>query len=114
MGQLVQPHVSSINLAKMIECVFDVYEWKIFTPFVALAEQADAQRIAAVFEEQVMMEALQGTSPEAMNFVDQAAQAQGIAPDAATTAPGAPGASPGYGTVPGSNFRTGPLGGGGY
>jgi hypothetical protein len=109
LGQLVQPHVSSINLAKMLECIFDVYEWKIFTPFVALAEQADAQRIAQVLEEQVLTEALQGISPENLQFVQNAANATGQ--DQPQTAAPTP---PGYGTVPGSNFRTGPLGGGGY
>ena len=112
LGQLVQPHTSSINLAKMIECVFDVYEWKIFAPYVALAEQADAQRIASVMEEQVLMEAIQGISPEAMQFAQSAATATD---QAGAAQPGAPaGQAPGYGTIPGSNFRTGPLGGGGF
>lgn len=120
LGQIVQPHISSINLSRMLECIFDVYEWKLFTPFIALSEQADAQRIATVFEEQVMMEALQGVSPDAMQFVQSAATAQGQpgsepgAPPGGPATPGAQSAPAGYGTVPGSNFRTGPLGGGGY
>ncbi len=51
--QTIAPHVSSVRLAKVIEDVLDLYEYNIFTPYVALAEQADAQKQVQALEENV-------------------------------------------------------------
>ncbi len=53
---LVQPHFSGIKMAKIIENIFNLSDYEVVTPFIALAEQADAQKAAAALEEQVLME----------------------------------------------------------
>lgn len=53
---VVQPHFSSIKLAKIYEEVFNLKDYEVVTPYIALAEQADAQRQANVLQEQVMQE----------------------------------------------------------
>lgn len=52
----VQPHFSSIKLAQILENVFNLNDYEVVTPFVALAEQADAQKQANALQEQVMTE----------------------------------------------------------
>lgn len=47
----VQPHFSGIKMAKLIEDVFDLSEYEIVMPYVALSEQADAQKQAQAHEE---------------------------------------------------------------
>lgn len=54
--QLVMPHFSTIQLAKLFEDVFNLHDYELVTPYVALSEQAEAQRQAQTLEEQVMME----------------------------------------------------------
>jgi hypothetical protein len=51
--QSVMPHFSGIELAKMFETSFDISQYKIVLPFVALAEQAEAQKMANALQEQV-------------------------------------------------------------
>jgi hypothetical protein len=79
----VQPHFSTIKLARLYEDMFDISDYKIVFPYVALAEQADAQRIANAQAEQVMMEALTptGLTPDDVNALPPAAPQQ--APPAA-------------------------------
>jgi hypothetical protein len=57
----VQPHFSSIKLAKILEEVFDLKEYEVVLPYVALAEQADAQRQVQVYQEQLAMESQTAT-----------------------------------------------------
>lgn len=47
----VQPHFSGIKMAKLIEDVFDLSEYEIVMPYVALSEQADAQKQVQAHEE---------------------------------------------------------------
>lgn len=51
--QFVQPHFSSIKVAKLLETKFDMEEYEIVTPFVAMAEQAQGQNFMNALEEQV-------------------------------------------------------------
>lgn len=51
---LVQPHMSTVNLAKMFEKSFNVEQEKIFLPYVFYAEQAEGQRISQALQEQVL------------------------------------------------------------
>ncbi len=51
--QFVQPHFSSIKTAKLLETKFDMEEYEIVTPFVAMAEQAQGQNFMNALEEQV-------------------------------------------------------------
>jgi hypothetical protein len=41
---VVSPHFSGIKMAKIFEDVFDLKEQEMVTPYIAIAEQADAQR----------------------------------------------------------------------
>lgn len=57
----VQPHFSSIKLAKILEEVFDLKDYEVVMPYVALSEQADAQRQAQALNEQVVQEGMTAT-----------------------------------------------------
>ena len=49
----VQPHFSSVKLAKILEDIFDLKDLEVVTPYIALAEQADAQSQAQVLAEKL-------------------------------------------------------------
>jgi len=49
---VVQPHFSSIKLAKLFERAFDIEQEEIVLPYVALTEQAEGQRFAQALQEQ--------------------------------------------------------------
>lgn len=53
----VQPHFSSVKLAKIVEDAFNLKDYNVVIPFVALSEQAEGQKIAHANEEDVMMNA---------------------------------------------------------
>lgn len=53
----VQPHFSGIGLAKIVEDVLDLKDYEVVIPYVALAEQADAQKQANQLQQQIAMEA---------------------------------------------------------
>lgn len=59
--QVVQPHFSGIKLSKLFENIFDLSDYEMIMPFIALAEQADAQKLANVLQEKVMMAAQTAT-----------------------------------------------------
>jgi hypothetical protein len=50
----VQPHFSGVKLAKMFESSFNIEDKEIVMPFVALAEQAEGQRLAQALQEQTL------------------------------------------------------------
>lgn len=50
----VQPHFSSVKLAKIIEDSFNMKDFEVVMPYVALAEQADAQKQASALQERVL------------------------------------------------------------
>jgi hypothetical protein len=54
---VVQPHFSGIILAKILESTFDLKDYKVVTPYIQLAEQADAQRYIQAMQEQLHQEA---------------------------------------------------------
>ncbi len=58
---VVQPHFSGIKLAKMFEDMFDLGQYEVVLPYVSLAEQAEAQKMAQVLQEQVAMSAQTAT-----------------------------------------------------
>lgn len=51
---MVQPHFSGIKLAKFFENAFDICDYEMVMPYIALAEQADAQKMAGALSEQVI------------------------------------------------------------
>lgn len=82
----VQPHFSSIKLAQIVANIFNLDDFEVVVPYIALAEQADAQKQVNALQQQVAMEAATATGigddydlpPEMQNaMTDQlAAQAQ--------------------------------------
>ena len=56
--QAVTVHFSGQALAKMIEEVLDIADWKIVLPYIRLSEAADAQRLGNSHGEQVQKEAM--------------------------------------------------------
>jgi len=50
----VSPHFSGVKLSKLFESSFDIEDKEIVIPFVALAEQAEGQRLAQALQESVM------------------------------------------------------------
>lgn len=53
----VQPHFSGITLAKILESIFDLKDFKVVTPYIQIAEQADGQRYVQAMQEQLHQEA---------------------------------------------------------
>jgi hypothetical protein len=53
----VQPHFSSVKLSKLLESIFNIEELEIVTPFVALSEQAEGQKLVQALQEQIHMAA---------------------------------------------------------
>jgi hypothetical protein len=49
----VQPHFSGIKLAKILENVFDLTDYEVVLPYVALAEQAEGQSQIQALTEQL-------------------------------------------------------------
>lgn len=49
----IQPHFSGIKLAKIVEEVFNLSEYEVVLPFVALDEQAEGQKASNALNEQV-------------------------------------------------------------
>lgn len=50
-------HFSGVKLAELMETLLEVQDYELVQPYIRLAEQADAQRLAQAHQQQVMMEA---------------------------------------------------------
>lgn len=59
-------HWSTIKSARLFEDLFDITDYGIVSPYVRMAEEADAQRLANAQQEQVYMEAMEsaGLTPD--------------------------------------------------
>lgn len=56
--QMIAPHISTVQMAKMFEELFNLHDFEIITPYIALSEQAEAQRQSQTLEEQVSVEGM--------------------------------------------------------
>lgn len=71
-GQLIAPHISAKQLARLAEDLFGVERYQLISDNVALIEQSEQQRLMAVLQEQAvgedaaMMAADQGAMPPGM------------------------------------------------
>ena len=81
----VQPHFSGVTLAKILESVFDLKDYRAVTPYIALAEQADGQRMVQALQEQLHQE--MGTATGIGHDYDTNAQGQ-FQPPPSTAKPG--------------------------
>lgn len=61
--QQISPHLSTVNLARMVEDVLGFGRFDLFRPNVGVVEQQDTQRMANQAEEDLMMEQSVGTAP---------------------------------------------------
>jgi hypothetical protein len=50
---VVQPHFSGVKLAQIFENIFNLEDYEVVVPFIALAEQAEGQMQAQALEEQM-------------------------------------------------------------
>lgn len=50
---VVQPHFSGVQLSKLLEGIFDLADYQVVRPYIALAEQADAQSQMQILEQQL-------------------------------------------------------------
>jgi hypothetical protein len=57
MWPFIQQHFSSVQMGALYEDIFDLGDYDVYTPFVNIAEQADAQRQVQVLQEQLHQEA---------------------------------------------------------
>lgn len=76
--QTVSPHFSGVGLAKIVEDAFDIKDFNIVTPYVGLAEQADAQRFIQAQQEQLHQE--MGTATGQGEDFDLDGSAKGASP----------------------------------
>lgn len=76
MWPVVASHFSSIKLAKVLEEVFNLKDYEVVLPYVAIAEQAEAQGLAAVAQQQLMKEMGTATGLGEDYDVDPAVQNQ--------------------------------------
>jgi hypothetical protein len=53
----VQPHFSGIKLASILSQYFNIDDYDVVRPYIALSEQADAQKKQNALQEQVHMAA---------------------------------------------------------
>jgi hypothetical protein len=62
----VRMHLSSVQLAKLFEAMFDIEDYEIVVPYVRIGENAQAQRLIQTHTEQLQMEAQTsaGISPD--------------------------------------------------
>lgn len=56
MDPSIRQHFSSVKIAQLFESLLEVEDFNLMSPYIALTEQADAQRLANVQEEQVVLE----------------------------------------------------------
>jgi hypothetical protein len=99
----VQPHFSGIELSRIVEDVFNLGDYEVVTPYIALAEQADAQRQVNALQQQVAMEAGTATGMGEDYDMEAAAAAQpqpGNLPEAPTIPVGSTGPAPAAPTGP--------------
>lgn len=50
----IAPHVSGVVLSKMVEKIFNLEDYQVIHPFISLAEQAEAQKLTNVLQEQIV------------------------------------------------------------
>lgn len=87
---MIAPHMSSVRLASVIEDVLNLEDYEIFTPWIQISENAEAQKLQQTAQEQVMTEGMtpSGLTPD--DYSDpgiQAAISQGSTPPADQAAP---------------------------
>ncbi|SHH47017.1 portal protein [Bradyrhizobium erythrophlei] len=92
--QAVKIHFSTIKVAKMMEDLLDIEDYELVTPYVRMAEQADAQRLAQAQEEKILTEAMTSSGLKPDDFDQDNPSLNPQAAPGAAGAAGPPGAMP--------------------
>lgn len=58
---VIQNHYSGVKLAKIVENLLDLTDFNVVIPNIAIAEQADAQRMVQTLQEQLQQESMTAT-----------------------------------------------------
>lgn len=61
---LIEPHISGIATANMFESIFNMEDYKIIMPYIAISERAEAQKLMQITQENAQMQA---TTPSGLN-----------------------------------------------
>ena len=69
--QELKSHFSSIKLAELIENILEIDQFEVVEPYVRITEQAEAQRLAIVAQEQAQTEALTPSGLTEDDFDDE-------------------------------------------
>jgi hypothetical protein len=77
---IVQPHMSGVATAKTFDYMFNTKDFGIFVPFIGITEQAEAQKIASISQENAMTSA---ATPSGLTPDDYNASSVGQAPQGA-------------------------------
>lgn len=80
-------HFSSVKLAKLFENVLNLEDWEIVQPYVRIAEQAEAQQLASISQEQTATET---TTPGGIMPGDYDANVAAENPDQSGAPPNVP------------------------
>lgn len=72
----VKMHFSGVKLSSVLEKIFDLSDYEIVTPYVAIAEQADAQKLIQALQEQLQHQQMTATGSGMDHDVDGTVQAQ--------------------------------------
>jgi hypothetical protein len=57
----ISPHFSTVKLASIVEDIFNLKDFEVVVPFIALTEQAEGQKQAQVLQEDVASHATTAT-----------------------------------------------------
>lgn len=74
--QVVAPHFSGVKLAKIYESIFDLTDYEVVLPYIALAEQAEGQAQAAQLQQQLHKQMMTATGMGQDFDVDSGAPGQ--------------------------------------
>lgn len=91
--QLIAPHVSGVQMSKIVEETFDLKDYEVIVPFIALAEKAEAQMKMQALSEQMHRQI--GTATGQNGDFDMDAQGKPQGADAFMKRPPPANATPG-------------------
>lgn len=86
----VNPHFSGIKMSKLLEHIFDLADYEMVMPFIALAEQAEGQAQIQLLQQQLMQQMGTATGMGEDYDLSAATQMQPPIPEEGTNVPSQP------------------------
>lgn len=76
---IVQPHMSGVALSKTFDYIFNTKDFGIFVPYIGISEQAEAQKLASISQENAITSAAtpSGLTPDDYNAPELGTPPQG-------------------------------------